>query len=86
MKPFNCVETRAILVCKLLTSDSFKNEITYKLCMQKDCDFYIAILEHIQLCAKKKEKKKRAQTFKNDITNVFTNPIFNKSVNMIWHL
>ena len=29
MKPFNSVETIAIQVCKQISSNSFKNEITY---------------------------------------------------------
>ena len=31
MKPFNCVETIAMLECKQISSNSFKNEITFKL-------------------------------------------------------
>ena len=59
MKPFNSVETIAILVCKQISSNSFNDEITYKLCANKwlmlNCDCYIAIPETIQLCAKKNE-------------------------------
>ena len=31
LEPFNCAQTIAILVCKQICSDSFKNKITYKL-------------------------------------------------------
>ena len=31
LEPFNYVQTIVILVCKQISSDSFKNKITYKL-------------------------------------------------------
>ena len=31
LEPFNCVQTIVILVCKQISSESFKNKITYKL-------------------------------------------------------
>ena len=31
LEPFNCVQTKVILVCKQISSDPFKNKITYKL-------------------------------------------------------
>ena len=30
LEPFNCVKTTVILVCKQISSDSFKNKITYR--------------------------------------------------------
>ena len=51
LKSFNCAEIIAILVCKQISFNSFKNEITYKLCANKwlmlDFNCYIAILETI---------------------------------------
>ena len=49
MKPFEGVETIAILVCKWLNSDLFKNEISYRLCKQiTDVKlWHIAIFETI---------------------------------------
>ena len=37
MKPFNCVETIVILVCKQICSNTFKNEITDKIFFYKSC-------------------------------------------------
>ena len=39
---FNCVETIAILVCKQINFNSFKNEITYELI------FYIYLFKCVQ--------------------------------------
>ena len=65
---FNGVETIAIVVCKQITSNSFKNEITdklishtslyqFKMCADRwlmiNCYCYIAIFESIYLCANK---------------------------------
>ena len=36
LKPFNYVKIIAILVCQQISSISLKNEITYKLCVQKN--------------------------------------------------
>ena len=68
-----CVETLTIFVCKQISSNSLKNEITDKLtsyiscisvemCASKwlmlNCYYYIAIFETIQLCANKKNELK----------------------------
>ena len=43
MKPFNCVETIAILMCKQMSSNSFENEITYKVFTYKHAFNYVQI-------------------------------------------
>ena len=35
LEPFNCVPTKVIFVCKQISSDSFKNKISYKLLTYK---------------------------------------------------
>ena len=46
-------ETIAIQESKQITLNSFKNKITNELCAQRNCDFFITILETIQLHEKK---------------------------------
>ena len=47
MKPFNHVESTAILACKQINSNSFKNEISYKIFTRK---LYVHI--HLNVCKK----------------------------------
>ena len=35
LEPFNCVQTKVILVCKQISSDSFINKISHKLLIYK---------------------------------------------------
>ena len=71
----NCVERIAIFVSKRIGFNSFKNKITLKsylnVCKKKmtnfslNCHYYMAILEIIYLCTKK--KKMSSNLFKNVI-------------------
>ena len=41
LEPFNCVQTVVILVCKQISLDSLKNNITYKLIYKSCITIYV---------------------------------------------
>ena len=49
-KPFNCWETIALILCKQISSNLFKNEITYKLFTYKSYGYQFNIFLNRIIC------------------------------------
>ena len=91
MEQFNCVETTAILVCKQISSNSFKNEITNNLlyimyislniCKQmtnvKSLLLHLAVQHTVEDCEDCKDSGRMSSgSFRNIINKMFTNHVF----------